>query len=283
MIKYQISDYIGKRYGYLTVVGQTQNSKTGHAFDFKCDCGNIVSFPPYRVFTTGQKSCGKCKYSHSQKIPIDISKYLNKHNNKLTVIGLCPKKSSDKHYYLECLCDCGNKTKVTPYQFKSGAVKSCGCLLKTSPNRIDGRGKHELYGIWCQMIYRCEKPNHHKYHDYGERGITVCSEWHDFWNFVKWSDSVGGRPDGTSLDRIDVNGNYEPSNCRWADSKTQSLNKRSNRLITYNGVSKPLHQWATDLNISDQSLSKRIQKGWSLEKALTLPPQKVNQFSSIKG
>lgn len=280
MIKYHISDYINKRYGHLVVIGETQNSNLGHSFDFKCDCGNIVSFPPYRVFTTGQKTCGKCKLAKVQKCKEDLSKYIGIRNNKLTVVGVPDKKTEDKHFYLECLCDCGNKVKVTPYRFKSGAVKSCGCLLRKSPNRIDGRTKHELYGTWHLMISRCENPNSHKYKDYGARGISVCSEWHNFWNFVSWSDSVGGRPTGYSIDRIDVNGNYEPSNCRWANSKTQSLNRRNNRIITYNNISKPLHEWALSLNISDQSLAKRLDKGWSLEKALTLPPQKGNQFSN---
>lgn len=280
MVKYHISDYINKRYGHLVVIGETKNSTIGHAFDFLCDCGNVVSFNPYRVFNTGQKSCGKCKFSHSYKPKIDISEYLGRHNNRLTVIGLSERHPGDKHYYLECKCDCGNITRVMPYQFKSGSVKSCGCLLKISPNRKDGRSSSDLYGIWFQMIGRCENPNHIKYSDYGGRGISVCSEWHDFWNFVKWSDSVGGRPNGFSIDRIDVNGNYEPSNCRWANSKTQSLNKRSNRIITFNGKSKPLHEWALSLGISDQSLAKRIDKGWDLESALTLPPQKGNQYSS---
>jgi hypothetical protein len=279
MVKYHICDYINKRYGRLVVIGETQNSNM-HSFDFRCDCGNIVSFPPYRVFTTGQKSCGKCRCYKDSKI--SISDYINKRNNMLTVIGYSKKSMNDRRYYLKCLCNCGNIAYVTPYQFKSGAVKSCGCLKKISANRKDGRSTHELYGMWFQMISRCENPDNHKYKDYGKRGISVCEEWHNFWNFVSWSDSVGGRPNGYTIDRIDVNGNYEPNNCRWASSKTQSLNKRSNRIITFNNQSKPLHEWALDIGISDQSLAKRIDKGWSLEKALTLPPQKGNQFFNNK-
>lgn len=281
MVKFHISDYIGKRYGYLVVIGETQNSPF-HSFDFRCDCGAVVSFPPYRVFTTGQKSCGKCELSRHPKNKTDLSKYIGKRNNMLTVIGVSEKKPTDRHFYLDCICDCGNTTRVMPYQFKSGCVKSCGCLLKGSPNRIDGRSGHALYGIWFQMVSRCENPNNPKYKDYGKRGISVCEKWHDFWNFVSWSDSVGGKPNGFTLDRIDVNGNYEPSNCRWADSKTQSLNKRSNRIITCDDISKPLHEWAMSLNISDQSLAKRIDKGWNLKEALTLPPQKGNQHFNRK-
>lgn len=277
MRKYKISDYINKRYGHLVAIGETKNSFIGYAFDFLCDCGNIVSLNPYIVFKTGQKSCGKCKYSHCQNLKFDLSKYIGKHNNMLTVIGLSKRNPGEKHNYLDCKCDCGNITRVMPYQFKNGSVKSCGCLLKISPNLKDGRSKNELYGTWFQMIERCENPNHVKYTDYGKRGISVCNEWHDFWKFVAWSDSVGGRPDGYTIDRIDVNGNYEPSNCRWANSKLQSLNKRSNKIITFNGQSKPLHEWALSIGISDQSLAKRIKNGWTIEDALTLPPQKGNQ------
>lgn len=280
MRKYLISDYINKRYGHLVVIGETKNSSIGYAFDFLCDCGNIISFNPYRVFTTGQKSCGKCKYAHYQELRIDLLKYIGKHNNMLTVIGLSERNPGEKCNHLDCKCDCGNITKVTPYQFKSGSVKSCGCLLKVSPNLKDGRTGNKLYGIWFQMIERCENPKNHKYADYGKRGISVCKEWHDFWKFVSWSDSVGGRPDGYSIDRINVNGNYESSNCRWASSEMQSLNKRSNKIITFNGQTKTLHEWAASINISDQSLAKRIKKGWSLEDALTLPPQKGNQHSN---
>ena len=282
MVKYHINDYINKRYGHLVVIGETQNSNV-HSFDFRCDCGNIVSFPPYRVFTTGQKSCGKCKLTRKQTLKVDLSEYIGKRNNKLTVVGLCQKKDSDKHYYLDCLCDCGNHTKATFYQFKSGAKKSCGCLLKNSPNRKDGRSNHELYGLWFQMISRCENPSHHKYKDYGKRGISVCEEWHNFWTFVRWSDSIGGRPKGFTIDRINVNGNYEPSNCRWADSKTQSLNKRKNRIITCNGISKPLHAWAIEAGLNDQTIAGRIDSGWEIEKALTLPSgAKGNQFKNNK-
>ena len=103
----------------------------------------------------------------------------------------------------------------------------------SSGNYQDGRAMHPLYGLWKRMIGRCEDPKVNHYDRYGGRGIKVCDEWHDFWEFAKWSDSVGGRPEGYTLDRIDNDGNYEPNNCRWANWETQTSNKSSNRFIVY--------------------------------------------------
>lgn len=119
------------------------------------------------------------------------------------------------------------------------------------------------------MIGRCENPNHPKYYLYGKRGITVCKDWHDFWNFVKWSDGIGGRPDGYTIDRKDNNGNYEPSNCRWATQAEQSINKSSNLLIEYNGETKTLKEWSDILDMNWDVLHNRLRKGWPVERAFT--------------
>ena len=190
-------------------------------------------------------------------------------NNMLTAIGLSERRPSDKRQYIECLCDCGNKVRVLPYLFKNHKVKSCGCLLKNSPAYIDGRTKNPLYGLWKNMIGRCESPNHPKYYQYGKRGITVCEEWHDFWKFVEWSESIGGRPENYTLDRIDNNGNYEPNNCRWATSGEQAINKSNNLNIEYNGETKTLKEWSDLLGISWDVLHNRLRKGWTVERAFT--------------
>lgn len=136
----------------------------------------------------------------------------------------------------------------------------------------DGRSKHYLYSTWFAMIGRCENQNHINYKYYGGRGIKVCDEWHDFWKFVEWSDSVGGRPKGYTIDRINNDGNYEPFNCRWADRKTQDSNKSSNTLIEYNGVSKTVTEWAKELNMRPQVLFQRLSRGWSVERAFSEKP-----------
>ena len=195
---------------------------------------------------------------------------------KLTVISI---EKQNQRTLLNCKCECGNHIIREVYMIGSGVVKSCGCTRTESIKRYnasgkkskgcykDGRSLHPLYGTWFQMISRCENPNQNHYDRYGGRGIKVCEEWHDFWNFVKWSDSVGGRPKGYTLDRINNDGNYEPSNCRWADWKTQTTNKSSNVFVEYNGVRKTMIEWCEELNIHPHTLQNRIKRGWTVERA----------------
>lgn len=202
---------------------------------------------------------------------------IGKKYGKLTVVSI---EKQNQKTLLKCKCDCGNHIIREVYMIGSGVVKSCGCARSEAIKQYnnsgkrskgcykDGRSLHPLYGTWFQMISRCENPNQKHYDRYGGRGIIVCPEWHDFWNFVKWSDSVGGRPEGYTLDRIDNDGNYEPSNCRWADWRTQTTNKSSNFFVEYNGVIKTTVEWAEEFKIHPHTLQQRIKNGWDLEKAL---------------
>lgn len=97
----------------------------------------------------------------------------------------------------------------------------------------------------------------------------MCEEWHDFWKFVEWSESIGGRPENYTLDRIDNNGNYEPNNCRWATSGEQAINKSNNLNIEYNEETKTLKEWSDLLGISWDVLHNRLRKGWTVERAFT--------------
>lgn len=201
----------------------------------------------------------------------DVNEYIGKRNNHLTVIGLAERKPNDDSWRLHCRCDCGGTIDVLPYQFKNGAVKSCGCLRNTIYNKQDGRSKHPLYGIWRQMMQRCYNEKSKIYHRYGGRGIYVCEEWHNFFKFVEWSNSVGGRPDGYTLDRKDNNGPYSPQNCRWATMKTQNMNKSDNIVIEYNGRSQTLTEWAKELGINCVTFHNRYVRGWSIERMITEP------------
>lgn len=135
-----------------------------------------------------------------------------------------------------CICECGNEKAISQDCLVRRGTKSCGCLQREAAARVGtrhGGSKTRLYRVWQSMKTRCTHPSHRSYKNYGGRGIKVCDEWLDFAEFEKWALSSGYMPDAPkgvcTLDRIDVDGNYEPSNCRWVSVKEQNLNKRPYR------------------------------------------------------
>lgn len=182
---------------------------------------------------------------------------------------------SDKfgHAQWLCRCDCGNEKIVNSTSLKSGRSKNCGCITKerlTKHNKFNTR----LYRILHGMKGRCYNSKNDNFKNYGGRGITICQEWlDDFMNFYNWAIN-NGYSDELSIDRINNDGNYEPSNCRWADVKTQSRNTSRTNLITFNNETMCLRDWAKKLNINESTLNNRIRKGWNIEKALTTPVKK---------
>lgn len=133
---------------------------------------------------------------------------------------------------------------------------------------------------WGDMKGRCLNPAHRNYADYGGRGISICERWLTYENFLA---DMGERPPGRSLDRLNNDGNYEPSNCRWATPKEQARNTRSNRLITYKGETKCMAQWADDLGLPKHTLEQRVAKGWDIEKALTTPYHPTRKQITFNG
>lgn len=125
-----------------------------------------------------------------------------------------------------------------------------------------------IYNIWALMKRRCTNPNNKEFERYGARGITLCEEWQDFMSFYKWA-MANNYTDKLTLDRIDNNGNYEPENCRWVTMKEQQRNRSNNHLITYNGKTQTISQWAEERNINHDTLFSRINKRhWDIGRAL---------------
>ena len=164
--------------------------------------------------------------------------------NNWTVLEILP-KTKNYHKIFRCKCSCGTIKDVDAFNVIKGKSKSCGCIsIEKVKQRTTKHGMTNtpLYHIWCSMRERCYNSNYQAYKDYGGRGITMCQEWKDdFMAFYTWAINNGYKQTLT-IDRINVNGNYEPSNCRWADRKTQANNRRSNISITLYGKTQNFHK-----------------------------------------
>lgn len=187
---------------------------------------------------------------------------------KLTVVEYLGRKHHSSFW--RCKCDCGNEVNCYYGNLIRGTSTSCGCMrsayAKQSRN-CHGESTTILYKKWSSIKTRCTNPNSPNYHLYGGRGISICDEWMEFWNFREWSYQNGYR-EGLSIDRIDVNGNYEPSNCRWATLEEQASNKRNNSFIEHGGKKQTAAQWARELGIGKDTITYRIRAGWTPEECL---------------
>jgi hypothetical protein len=199
----------------------------------------------------------------------------NKKFGRLTVIERDIENTSNFIKWI-CICDCGNTKSIDGSNLRRGTVVSCGCFNseKTSKKMTThgysraGGAKQATYKIWSAMLQRCNNPNCNKFKRYGGRGITVCREWYTFENFIT---DLGERPNGLSLERVDNNGNYCKENCKWASPITQAHNRENNRLISFQGETKCLSEWARHVGITISSLTYRINNGWDTERALLTP------------
>lgn len=187
--------------------------------------------------------------------------------------------SSGRHSVMWlCKCECGNEKIIARGALVKGETKSCGCLKGENHKMSNTR----IYEIWQGMIRRCNNPQRNEYKNYGGRGIKVCDEWEkSFIAFRDWA-LTNGYSDTLTIERKDVNGNYEPENCIWATKKEQANNRRDNKFLTYNGKTQTISQWAKELNIHENTLRDRIQKGWS-EKEIFSKPVQSTHYITFRG
>lgn len=182
---------------------------------------------------------------------------------RLTVIELGMTQSWGRRMWV-CMCECGSVTNVVTQSLKSGNTKSCGCYnrevvvgLKTT----HGHAGSPEYVSWASMKNRCNNKKGNRYADWGGRGIRVCDRWNG--SFENFLEDMGERPSiEHTIDRYpDVNGNYEPDNCRWATPKQQNRNKRSNKWISYDSTTMIVEDWASKLNISPITIRRHLKSG----------------------
>lgn len=240
---------------------------------FKCSCG-VLTIKRYSDVEIGRvTSCGHNK--ENQKIKDQTgTKY-----NKLLAIKELDIVNGQREYLFRC--DCGNEVVRHFKEVKRGKLMSCGCGVGNYTNHGTHQlSKTRLYGIHKNMIRRCTNIDDTNFHHYGGRGITVCEEWigeEGLYNFIEWA-IYNGYAENLTIDRIDNNGNYEPSNCRWVDLNIQANNKRSNVFITYENKTQTLAEWSEELELTYDSLWKRINKyNYPFEKAITHRIHKISK------
>ena len=263
---------IGRRYGKLVVVGEAGYKENGtkkqKLWLCKCDCGNEIVATTVALNGGHKRSCGCLRRS-------DI---IGKKFGMLTVLEYCGRDKNHESLW-RCRCDCGNERICQLQYLKKSKMPTCGCI---NPLEKHGKSHSRIYFLWKGMKARCYNKNEKAYKHYGGRGIKVCDEWLDkesgFENFQKWIYSVGyddsklGREQ--SVDRIDVNGNYEPSNCRLATQKEQLNNQRRNINIEYMGKVMTAKQWSEELGIDYKTIKNRIKRGLPAERILSKEMQR---------
>ena len=187
--------------------------------------------------------------------------------------------TKDRKSVWRCKCNCGNQTDLIGHYLCRGhrPVRSCGCLLREIVRKNNMIHGHAIGGIrsaeytsWSGLKQRCTNKKHHGYKSYGGRGIKICKRWRN--SFKNFFDDMGRKPSPKhTLDRINNDRGYFPSNCRWATAKQQGRNRRNNKKITFQGERLCLSAWAEKLSICYPTLQARLRTGWSIEKTLTCP------------
>ena len=264
-----MDDLVGQRFGKLVVVADngTKTLKNGEpvrTWLCKCDCGNETVVITSKLKGGQTTSCG-CNRGRNGEDLIGCK------FGRLTVVEyIPPKERKTRSFAWVCKCDCGNDKRVitSSTKLKNGDTKSCGCLKAERMGNLNKKYKYHdrrLYEVYMAVVARTENPNNYEYKNYGARGIKLCDEWRGelgFDAFAEWAYSTGydsKAPRGEcTLDRIDVDGNYSPDNCRWITNKEQQSNRRDNVWITYNGETHTMKQWSEILDIPYKFLLWRI-------------------------
>lgn len=288
------TDLTGMTFGRLKVVkeGEIYVSPKGarsRTWVCECECGNKILVSTSHLKSGHTKSCGCLRHEGGKEVR-DLT---GQRFGRLIAIREDGRTKQGQAKWL-CQCDCGNIKSIASASLTGGLTKSCGCYnseLRTNLNLKHGdafrHNKARLYEVWCAMIKRCENPNDDHFYCYGGRGVSVCADWHKYENFKAWAyangyDDSAGRGQCT-IDRIDNNKGYEPGNCRWVDMRAQGKNTRKAKMLTIQGKTKPLTQWAEEKNIRPGTIHSRLRNGWAVEEAVMTAVMKGgNQYANYR-
>lgn len=204
---------------------------------------------------------------------------IGKKYGRLLVLGDAPDRktpsSGRSRRFCDCLCDCGKRVEVSLPDLKNGHTTSCGCAWCEATKKAatsHGKSKTRVYTSWQGMRDRCTNPSNAAYANYGGRGISVCERWESFENFFQ---DMGDPPPHRSLDRINNDQGYSPHNCRWATRVEQNNNQRDNRLLTFEGKTQTLGQWAKAKGINRTTLASRLKRGLNKTELFKAPTPRL--------
>ena len=276
-------DLTGQTFGRLTVVKEgpgivRESGRKIVTWLCQCSCGN----PELKEVQSDKlgkdvTSCG-CLKKEKGSIPPGTR------FGRLVVVKRV--ENDGEMARVECLCDCGNTTVVRTTSLRAGKTLSCGCYgrkQRLEANTIHDKSNTRTYRIYHAILQRCYNENNTNYHNYGGRGIVVCERWlESFENFLA---DMGECPKGFSIERKDVNGNYEPGNCIWATLKEQASNKRNTRYLEVGGRRWAIAELARQMDINPKTLAQRIDRDLAIEDILSktkLPDPRVLGEDKIK-
>lgn len=279
---------IGETYNQIQIISDLGYRKPDHRYGCKCtNCG--------KEFEISAKHIGKvktCRECYEKSEIVDISGRRFGRLVALERVGRTLAPNGTRQSMWRCRCDCGNETVVKYIALTTGNTRSCGCgeiENRYSCNRAKRKSasftfynfdleKHPLRKIWKSMLMRCNNPNVMGYSLYGGRGIKVCERWSGNFGFENFVNDMGERPSlNHSLDRIDVNGDYTPENCRWATQRLQANNRRNNNILIYKGQEITVSVLSKMLGINDSTLYNGLRNGVDIDMLIT------NQFRIKKG
>lgn len=261
------NDLTNKKFGKLTVLAECKERSCGHiVWECLCECGRKINVAGIHLVSGHTTSCG-CAQKQMMRDRFNES-LIGMRFGRLCVVDEAGRDKYGRKLW-SCKCDCGEKTIATGQMLKSGNKKSCGCLSKEvlisrnfKHGLCSGESVHPLFSVWADMQRRCNNPRCAEYKNYGGRGISICSRWKRFDNFVT---DMGERPgEDYSIDRIDNNGNYEPENCRWATKVEQCNNTRRNKFYFYKGEMRTIATISRMAGLPYSSVRKKLMRGVEL-------------------
>lgn len=259
-------DLTGSTFGRLTVVERSSNTKDGKArWLCQCSCGTQTIVTGRDIRSGHSQSCGCLKRIESPAlVPLDGRKF-----GRWTVLSRGSDSRNGRVRWL-CKCECGKTALIMGYSLRGGTSESCGCLKQElTKQRLTTHGSTNTpeFKIWQGMLKRCGNPNSAAFPRYGGRGITVCDRWKDsFENFLA---DMGPRPSPKhSIDRKKNDEGYKPGNCRWATMAQQANNRESTVILTFNGKSLTICEWAREIGVKHQTIYCRYWNGLPIESVL---------------